>query len=480
MKWSVVGVAFAVLLLPRASLGEGPPASGPDLSDRLEEGIYLQEARGDFEGAVAMFREILGSEDSTVVAEAHYRLGLCYLEQGKDGLAMQTFSSLLKKFPEDSRWVKAAKERMPQDFAPSAAAWSDGERLRYLWKLPSGQSIGYSVSTMKAVERDGRELWRRENRYFINGHRRVVVEFDRATFRSVYSELISPEMGDIYCWYGPESETAKVEYTRNDKVQSFEFDGLAYDNEQAFELMRQLPMEVDYRAEVTVFVSLSGFHVDVVFHVTGIAMVETELGPRECYQVELSLLGPKQVYYFSTDESRQLVKFEAGGVTVEMVEADRLKPDSMRQYVNEGFGYTVTHPDSWVTVEDVQDHGETARQQYFLDPKATGGYLLYSDLNAAAPDAEPTEIQALLEQNKKDVKGTVNEDSVRYFEINGMPAASFEARLSQSNGEEAIYYAIIVKGEKRHFIFQAHARPEGFSEARPTFEAIAYSVREGQ
>ncbi len=77
----------------------------------LEKGIYAEETVGDLDKAIDIYRKIINSAKANrrYVAEAHFRLGMCYARKGKGAEARSTFETIITRFP--AHEVLAAKAR---------------------------------------------------------------------------------------------------------------------------------------------------------------------------------------------------------------------------------------------------------------------------------------------------------------------------------------------------------------------------------
>ena len=68
---------------------------------------------------------------------------------------------------------------------------------------------------------------------------------------------------------------------------------MVYDNEEAIQLMRRLPLAPDYKTTLRIFTGLGGGNViPLQAMVTGQEKVEVPAGTFDCYKVELSMVRP--------------------------------------------------------------------------------------------------------------------------------------------------------------------------------------------
>ncbi len=121
-RWPVVIVVSVVLGICSGSLAG-------DASLLLETGICLEETAGDLDRAVEIYQKIIKDAEANrrYVAKAHYRLGMCYLKKGQKAQAHATFEELIANFPEQTRLVEAARNRLPG-------------RMRYFVRLVLGEN----------------------------------------------------------------------------------------------------------------------------------------------------------------------------------------------------------------------------------------------------------------------------------------------------------------------------------------------------
>jgi len=103
-------------------------AGAESISVQLERGIYLEETKGDLDGAIKIYEEILKQVDAdrSAAAQASFRLGLCYLKKGKKEEATKVFQDLVTRFPDQKDLVQKAGKYLP----PSAATEEEWGKIR--------------------------------------------------------------------------------------------------------------------------------------------------------------------------------------------------------------------------------------------------------------------------------------------------------------------------------------------------------------
>jgi carboxyl-terminal processing protease len=102
---TAVVVLFAVAAVARA----------PSPAELLEEGIYLEETKGDLKAAGEVYRKILddSAANRSLIAQAHLRLGLCELKLGNKPQAISALERLTQEFPDKNVLLAIVEEHMP-------------------------------------------------------------------------------------------------------------------------------------------------------------------------------------------------------------------------------------------------------------------------------------------------------------------------------------------------------------------------------
>ncbi|MDQ8185315.1 hypothetical protein QEH53_06970 [Pelagicoccus sp. SDUM812002] len=453
------------------------------LSDALERAIYLHEGEARLPEAEQAFRGILEESSliDSIAAEASYRLAVVYIEQGKQALAMSLLSDLVKKYPDEELWVTEATALLPQEFVPEITPWEDGERLYYDWVLPTGNVVGHSFATIYSYDWEGRQLWRKETRYLLNGNRATAVEFDKDTFNTAYGWMYFDEMGNCRAWYGEDGLSVKVEYSKSGASREFEFNERAYDNEQAAELMRQMPIELGYRMTKKIFVSFSGMPIDISFEIVKIEEVDTAIGRIECYEVEIDMHVQKQTVVITTDERRIPVLYRAGGVEGRLTKVETVDLDGFSTYENEEHGFEVEYPASWSAIRQENRSDASDQIVWLAEPMVRGKYMAASELNSDWRREDPISLEGLVEEMSKQIsrqfKNVESEARlVRALSVDGKQGQSyvFDAKDSSENADDV--YVYIFLGEEKHYFFQAVIAKSDKEDMLPIFEKIVMSL----
>lgn len=128
-------------------------AQDPNAKAQFEKARFTMETRGDLEGAVRLFQEIIEGypREQEIAALSQYHIGLCYERLGKAAIeqALAAFQKVIDKYPGQADPVGLARAKLASLRPAPAVSAGDGIRIRQL-DLPDHDF--YSVT------RDGRYL----------------------------------------------------------------------------------------------------------------------------------------------------------------------------------------------------------------------------------------------------------------------------------------------------------------------------------
>jgi hypothetical protein len=314
----IVVVAVAALLL---SL----PGSAQTASDLLQKGIHAQEAAGDLEGAIAIFRQVVNasSTNKALAAQAQYQLVLCMLQKGDREAASRELGALERNFADMPELVSKARKLIPATSALLPEPWGDrecaqldiqragvstGEYLYYSadsWAHSADESM-LQGATGSRVTWGGPLLqatvfgWELKT---ANSTRSITAREDRNTMRPFENLIYDGGIG----------------FNSDDDLGdplAVPFTGPATDLEQSVFLMRRLPLAVGYKTTLPV-TSNSYAPSQLELAVAGIETVSTPAGKFNCYKVAFAAIG--QTFWIGVEGARPLVKFQSGTVQAELV-----------------------------------------------------------------------------------------------------------------------------------------------------------------
>jgi len=460
----------------------------PLASELLEEGVYQEEAKGDLGAAIALYQQVVESEQASRprAAEAQYRLAVCYQKQGTATAAVRAFEALIANYPNQTEWVEAAMEHLPKPFEAELVPWVDGEISTMDLRLPNGYVVGHVIRTTELITSDGRELWRMTNRTMANGEMITIVDIDPETQKPVYGYFNGnqPGMGEIRWWF--EEDHVRLLMGDDPEEKTVPLSGDVIDNLQAQYLIRQFPIEVGFSTEQTVFVGLTAASTSVRFDLVAIEDVDTPMGTIECAHIEINLEGQVQHFWVANDDSRRSLKFEAGGVGAVATRVDIVSPGEEQLYRNDAFGFEAELPAAWAAFDKSNpEKADRYARIEIRDPDVMNTYSI-----AATRDSEEEDVSELsdLEEARKMAEKHVNgyKKKTSDFEVDELSWTESET----SEGALVSYRGSMEMGAldmnvKKSFlrqngvtlVFTMRCRVDAFEDSEPAFDEIVASAR---
>ena len=157
-----------------------PARAAESASVLLQKGIFAEETEGNLDAAIKIYEQIAteAAANRAVVAQAQYRLAVCYQKKGSKEQAIATLNELLKQFPSEGRLSQMAREIL----AELGQTPTEAVTIRKLpladasWVMsvsPDGRFIAYmdqdyssifiyetaSAKTWQAVKADSEGSW---------------------------------------------------------------------------------------------------------------------------------------------------------------------------------------------------------------------------------------------------------------------------------------------------------------------------------
>ncbi|MEZ5277957.1 MAG: tetratricopeptide repeat protein [Opitutaceae bacterium] len=457
----------------------------PLVSELLEAGVYQEEARGDLDAAIALYQQVVDSDEISrpKAAEAQYRLAVCYQKQGNNAMAVRSFEALVKNFPNQTEWVDAALAHLPKPFEPELIPWVDGETELMEIRLPTGSVVGYSFYRTEKVVREGRDLWQITNRTLANADIITKVEIDPVTQAPVYGYFNGGGDTKEISWWFDEDQIRSI-YGDDPEEKTTPTSGRVIDNLQAHYLVRQMPMEVGFSTQQSIFVGMTGNLIPVTFTVKAVEEVETPLGVFECVQTEIDLAVQKQTIWTSTDASRRLIKFKAGGVEIVASRYAVVEPGEVQTFVQEAMGLAFDVPAEWGIFKNPGNDDSQVR----LEIREAGSpvsiqFLANRDDSEEAADAvsavkkarEIAEKQVERFQ-KRDNSFIVNEESWESLEVPGAAGVSVTGNLEEF-GQAKTLKKVVLRTDNLTIVFNMGCASDQFDDTEPAFDAMVGSLR---
>jgi hypothetical protein len=165
--------------------------SQPTAAELLQKGIYSEDAAGDLDGAIKIYRQIVDSHPAQreIGAQAQYRLGLALLAKGDTNGASQEIQRLGWDFPDYKELVAAAKSGNGQLRTPSIFIPTIGKPLAQqdLVKVVTQHDAEYDFTRSTTITGTIRQV------QLVNPYSWLAVNPNGDTTRSVSISLDSPD-----------------------------------------------------------------------------------------------------------------------------------------------------------------------------------------------------------------------------------------------------------------------------------------------
>jgi len=474
---TLLTVLRTLLVAVTAAISPAAHAATESPSELLEKGIYTEETRGDIDSAITIYQQLVAESDvnRSLAAQAQFRLGQCYLKKNQTADATAAFKKLIRDFPNETNLVAQARQNLPSDLAFGPVPWVDGERLQLNIMGASGADVGTVEYRADLIQQaSGGKIWRVGARLLAGAQSVSSVDADADSFRPLTSHWKHSSLGEVTAVYSPGQVQIQVVGKQPVMVP---LEGTVYDNEEAVQAMRRLPLQVGYKTTQPVFSTLGAGHpFDVALEVQGKETVETPAGKFDCFKVHLITLN--QDFWFSDDAHRYLVKFEAGPVTAQLISVAQRRPGEAVAFHDDETGVSFTAPADWVIFR--AQHGQPEEQVLIrtLDPDADaddGGMRLFAT-DALSEKARQSARGWMEEGLRKNKMVKVRPDSWKELTIDGRPAVSCVMDFGQGR-ESRVQFMARVLGTKYSELFVITSAPDKYDALKTQFDRILESYR---
>ncbi|MGO8925363.1 MAG: DUF3108 domain-containing protein [Limisphaerales bacterium] len=478
--------AALFLLAVTSVLGTAQLAAAASPSELLEQGIYSEETKGDVDGALKLYQQVVMEAKAglAVAAQAQYRVGVCYYKKKNYGEANAAFEKLLKDYPDQKDLLALANKYLADAMPLMPAPWVDGEEMQLDIKFPTGYKIGTACYRVNAGEANGLKTWRLASHLWAGTEQFSRMEVQADSFKPLHCHWKINLIGTVDVTYSP--GYAEMKMAGKDEVAKIDLTGVVYDNEEVIQLMRRLPLASDYKTTVHIFTGLGGGNiVPTQTEVAGQEKVEVPAGTFDCYKVELSLAGQmKQTLWYSTDAHHYLVKFEGKGVIGVLAAVTKRKAGEPVQYRDPAFGFSLTAPADWMFHRADSKDDKTKAKVVILDPDAIATSIVQVGSRTNLwPEAQKS-LRAWVDKEIADGEGTkilkdlvIRPDSWKDRTVAGKPAVSFIGDFVDGD-EKKIGYAAFTFGNTNAATFVLLAAAKDFEASQPKFDAIVDSYKE--
>ena len=175
-------------------------------------------------------------------------MGVCYYKKKNYGEANAAFEKLLKDYPDQKDLIALANKYLADAMPLMPAPWVDGEELQLDIKFSTGYKIGSACYRVYAGETNGQKTWRLSSHLYAVTQQSSRVEVQADSFKPIHCHWKIGVIGEVDVTYFP--GYAEMKMAGKDDVTKFDLTGVVYDNEEAVQLMRRLPLAQIGRAHV--------------------------------------------------------------------------------------------------------------------------------------------------------------------------------------------------------------------------------------
>lgn len=452
-----------------------PPASAATISpsDMLEAGIYSEETKGDIDAAMELYQQVIADAQANagLAAQAQYRLGICHHKKKDYAAATAAFEKLVREYPEEKALVAAASDYLANGAALQPVPWADGEDLIYTIRTAAGLELGVGRYAVRAGERDGRKTWIMRNHVVVSGVEQWNrLEVEQASLRPIHNTWKHTLVGKIEVAYS--AGAAEITTSPAGETKQAELAGVVYDNDEAVQLIRRLPLAPGYGTTISIFSGLLAQAVPVKLSVSGPEEVTVPAGTFECFKVDLTSL--QQTFWYTADRHRHPVKFNAGGV-ISVLESIGQFAASPSMLTDTSHQFSVSAPAGWLTFRKRDTQKRT--EFYLADVDGHGQVRVkVQDVSDWKPE-DAGSARAYAEHELRQGAKYVNEQTTRdgswaETTLAGEPAVSVVYDFAQQKLRLAAYATFAIVDGKGVEV-TAFVAPDAVDAFRPKLDAIA-------
>jgi len=426
-------------------------------AELLEKGIYAEETQGDLATAIDIYKKISAQADAErpTVAQALFRLGMCYRKEGRSLESQQAFERLAREYPEQSGLLIRIPVAGVPPLSLSPAPWAPGETLVLCVRQSSEMIHAFLEKDIVIfrVEQTGDDATSamRLTRQWTTAS--AVIDLSPEAFQPTRRRFHHPDAGlDLEASYTP----AAVDLVRNSKAAArIPTPKGAYDYDQLIHLIRRLPLQGGYSTALPVLDRYQPLLHEVRLNVVGRENVTVPAGTFETFRVAVALTagyGPQQLWY-STDSRRLPVKVQekdASGygslATWELAQLGATDGQQRVTFRDESTGLGLSAPPGWFVVPSSQ-LSEPLRV-HIIDPSARAlGFLRVQSISAKNPAHTPVEVaREHAEWAVKHYRGgyTLDDNRVETFTVGGMTAARLTGRYRNLGGRRKVDHRVFL------------------------------------
>ncbi|NLX24113.1 MAG: tetratricopeptide repeat protein [Phycisphaerae bacterium] len=456
---------------------------------------WLAKAEGKVDEAMGYWRKAI--EASPEATAALSGLATTSMELKKYDDAVRYYEMILKAMPTHAQerrqfedGLKKAKNLAGRQQISAAssdllpAPWADGEVMPLRLISAADVEIGSIVYTAELTKANGKDAWRVRS-YMSVGSTDEMDQFtdvvaERDSFAPITGRTRNSTMGDFQAVYKPGQVTLQTGWNEPTKTRTIDLETVAFDNEQALYLIRRMPLAEEYRGSFPIFTVMGGTVVECRITVVGKERITAPAGTFDCYKVDLEVYSGEarallHHLWFSADEHKYLVKYDAGTAVMELRPVTIRKKGEPSVFEDKALGTTLTLPEGWLPCREPGDAGYHLLVRLFgPDPE------LWAVMTAHEREEQEATARSVAEKDIKTLQGffkgyAVKPESWKEHKVAGLPAASFVADYEDK--EPMVEYRTYILGKDRVYWFVFRAPKDGFEALRPTLDAIVNGLK---
>ncbi|MHC4717912.1 MAG: DUF3108 domain-containing protein, partial [Planctomycetota bacterium] len=377
------------------------------------------------------------------------------------------------------------------------APWVDGEIMRLMIKTKTGVNLGMIAYTARMMPKDPKAVaaglgpmpggataashfWRVESYMAVpvrNLRQFTRVDADLVGFAPSFG-WTKGLLGDFRADYRPGKVTLKIDRNGKTSTRQIDVKEVVYDNEQALQLIRRLPLKVGYEASFPIFPLQGGVVVTCRIRVVAREKTTWAGGEMDCHKVVLTVESQgikalEHTLWFSADENRWLVRYDAGTADMVLMTAGKAPSKPQLFKIDREAGFTL--PVGFHAYLDEASGGNQLRV-VILPPE-----LAFWSVAMGQPTPEGVATAREL-AGIDAARGAgfftdykVRTDSWREGKISGLPAASYVADYTDK-GRKMVEYRTYLLGSAKVYWFVFRTDRDKFDAQKGTFDKIVNSL----
>jgi hypothetical protein len=456
----------------------------PTLADILEQAAFQQDTANDPQRAINLYRQVIESEKATrqMIAQALYNTGLCYAKLKQSNEARQAFGAVVSQYKGVEPYYRLANAQLNPSFSPTPPRWQDGERLEYEIRAKNSKDVGnwyWTTTTNRSLGNNGLSM----------------TIADEKTLRPLSSRADNPNIGHATAtWTENSIEISRAGQERTET----RFDGVVYDGEQQFWLLRQIPMSVGTKIRTNILPALiTEKTVPFEVEVTGEERIQVPAGQFDAYKLG-DANGISNIWIDKGPE-RYLLKIASPTSTFELKRISTVTPTAWRKVASGTSSFSLSIPDEWFNATRMGERsysgtktigGKAERssimlpreEMYVLDDDTKLKFRIHVLDTRALQEYENFDLslQGWVSESTAELPRVFNKFALREGSradgmVANLPAISHIADYQERNEDWTAYFAYVKHDTK--IVWIACLTPKNnFGAAKPMFDRLLSTI----